>query len=222
MFRMLKKVFPATKGYRLVSGVTPIVMIVEVLMESLIVLNCRELVNMLSTGAFESKAIWIIALKLVLCAMGSLTCGIFGGVFGARASVGFACNLRQEVFFKIQDFSFENIDSFQTSSLVTRLTTDISQISMAYQMLLRIAVRVPIQMIVAIVISFNIDNELAWFFIFIIPLLVFGLVMIIRAAMPTFTKLFKRYDKMNNSIQENIRGIRVVKTYVREEKGKSR
>lgn len=217
MIKMLKRLSKSIYGYRRYAIITPIFMIVEVLMESLIVLNCKEIINMLQDGVYEMKEIWLTALKLVLCAIGSLSCGIGGGVFGAKASVGFAANLRREVFYQIQDFSFENIDSFQTSSLVTRLTTDISQVQMAFQMILRIAVRVPLQLIVAIIISFNIDNELAWFFVFIIPLLLLGLFLIIRTALPAFTKLFKKYDKMNNSIQENIRGIRVVKTYVRED-----
>lgn len=217
LFKIIKRLGKSLKGYRLPALITPLFMIFEVLMEALIVLNCKDLINMLQVGEFEAKEIWLTAIKLILCAIGSISAGIGGGVFGAKASVGLACNLRRDVFYQIQDFSFDNIDSFQTSSLVTRLTTDISQIRMAFQMMLRIAVRVPIQMITAIVISFNIDNELAWFFVFIIPFLLFGLIMIIRLAMPAFTKLFKKYDSLNNSVQENIRGIRVVKTYVRED-----
>ena len=217
MIKIIKRLAKSIKGYRFEAIITPIFMIVEVLMESLIVLNTKELINMLSDGNPQMALVWPIAIKLVLCAIGSLSCGIGGGVFGAKASVGFACNLRREVFYKIQDFSFENIDSFQTSSLVTRLTTDISQLRMSFQMILRIAVRVPLQMIMAIIISFSIDAELSWFFVFIVPFLLFGLIMIMKVAMPTFTRLFKKYDAMNNSIQENIRGIRVVKTYVRED-----
>ena len=217
---MIKTLWKATKGYRVYAAITPVIMILEVLMESMIVYTCRDLVNTLNTTSTQDISLALIGpyvWKLLLMALASLSCGIGGGVFGGIASVGFAANLRENIFYKIQDFSFENIDSFQTSSLVTRLTTDISMVQMAFQMILRIAVRAPIQMITAIILAFSIDAELALIFVFIVPFITFGLALIIRLAMPTFSRLFKRYDKLNNQIQENIKGVRVVKNFVRED-----
>ena len=236
---MIKTLWKSTKGYRFMTLITPIVMVIEVLMESAIVYTCRELVNALTniesnagipTPIFDFFAklfhitntslgamVPVYAVLLVLMALISLAAGIGGGIFGGIASVGFAANLRKAVFYNIQDFSFENIDNFQSSSLVTRLTTDISMVQMSFQMLIRITVRAPLQMIMATIISFGIDVELSLFFVMIAPFLIFGLFMIIRVAMPTFNRLFKKYDKLNNSVQENIRGIRVVKNFVRED-----
>lgn len=221
---MLKTLLKCVRQYKWVSLITPLFMILEVLMEALIVKEAGSLVNiinpkdgnMLPKSELMPEVIKAGAI-LVGMAIISLTCGIFGGIFGAKASAGFASNVRHDLFHKIQEFSFENIDTFQTSSLVTRMTTDVSNVQMAYQMILRITIRVPLQMISAIVLAFTIDNELPWLFIFIIPFLAFAFISLIRIVMPTFRKLFKRYDALNNSVQENIKGIRVVKSYVRED-----
>ena len=215
---MIKTLAKSIRQYKLVSILTPCFIALEVVMEAFIVFYVSELINILGreTG-FEMDEVWNISIYLAVFAIISLACGILNGITGARASAGFAANLRQDVFNKIQDFSFENIDTFQTSSLITRLTTDITNIQIAYQMLLRLTIRVPMQMIFAIVMSFTINSELSWIFVFILPLLGFALFAITKYVMPLFTKLFKRYDAMNNSVQENIKGIRVVKSYVREE-----
>lgn len=184
-------------------------------MEALIVFTIKDLINLMESG--NTQDLWKYATLLLGLAFVSLVCGIANGITGAKASAGFASNLRHDIFHKIQDFSFENIDQFQSSSLVTRLTTDVSNLQMAYQMILRIAIRCPLTIIFSIIMAFNINSELAWIFVVAMPVLGMALVLIARYVMPTFKKLFKKYDKLNNSIQENVRGVRVVKSYVRED-----
>ena len=218
---MIKTLAKNINGYKLVSILTPIFIICEVILEAFIVYITKDLINLMNPEQGEAIAnvgeIVPFAVALVVMAFFSLAFGIANGITGARASAGFAANLRRNVFHKIQDFSFENIDNFQTSSLITRLTTDISNLQMSYQMILRITIRVPLQMIFAIVMAFTINPELSWLFVIIVPILGVALFSIIKYVMPIFMKLFKKYDKLNNSIQENIKGARVVKAYVREE-----
>ena len=218
---MIKTLAKNIKGYTLVSILTPVFIILEVILEAFIVYTTKDLINLMNPeeGQAISDIVDIIpiAVSLVVMAILSLACGVANGITGARASAGFAANLRKSVFYKIQDFSFENIDNFQTSSLITRLTTDISNLQMSFQMILRIAIRVPLQMIFAIVMAFTINAELSWLFVVIVPILGVALFSIIRYVMPVFMKLFKKYDKLNNSVQENIKAARVVKAYVREE-----
>ncbi len=212
---MLRTLLKCVREYKKPSIITPILISIEVVMEAFIVFVARELINLMSSGNLEN--LWKYAVTLVVLALISLSCGIGNGITASKASAGFASNVRHDVFHKIQDFSFENIDKFQTSSLVTRLTTDVSNIQMSYQMLLRIAIRCPLIIIFSIIMSFSINPELAWIFVITMPLLGFALFMIIRITMPVFRKLFKKYDKLNNSIQENVKGIRVVKSFVRED-----
>lgn len=227
---MLKTLSKSVKGYELPSILTVVFIVMETIIEAFIVFITSKLINIMNPptvdefgNALESIPVSDIsqitpyAIALVVMAILSLTFGILNGIAGARASAGFAANLRKSVFHKIQDFSFENIDDFQTSSLITRLTTDISSLQMSYQMLLRITIRVPIQMISSIVAAFVINPELPWLFVIIVPVLGFALFAIIKYVMPIFIKLFKKYDKLNNSIQENVKGARVVKAYVRED-----
>ena len=218
---MIKTLAKNIKGYTLVSILTPLFIILEVILEAFIVYTTKDLINLMNPEEGQAisdiSAIIPIAISLVVMAVLSLSCGIANGITGARASAGFAANLRKNVFYKIQDFSFENIDNFQTSSLITRLTTDISNLQMSFQMILRIAIRVPLQMIFAIVMAFTINAELSWLFVIIVPILGVALFSIIRYVMPVFMRLFKKYDKLNNSVQENIKAARVVKAYVREE-----
>ena len=218
---MIKTLAKNIKGYTLVSILTPLFIILEVILEAFIVYITKDLINLMNPENGEAikdlAPIIPIAIQLVVMAFLSLCCGVANGITGARASAGFAANLRKNVFHKIQDFSFENIDNFQTSSLITRLTTDISNLQMSYQMLLRITIRVPLQMIFSIVMAFSINSELSWLFVIIVPILGVALFSIIKYVMPIFMKLFKKYDKLNNSIQENVKAARVVKAYVREE-----
>ena len=240
---MLKTLSKSIRQYKLVSILTPLLIAIEVVMESFIVYTIKDLINLMQNADTEvgpvariintlaanmtsaqASANEILLIKvimygvtLIIMALISLACGVGNGITGAKASAGFAANLREDTFNKIQDFSFENIDSFQTSSLVTRLTTDVSNVQMAYQMLLRIAIRCPLQIIFSVTLAFNINTDLSWLFVIIIPFIIVGLAIIIKLSMPIFTRLFKRYDAMNNSVQENIKGIRVVKSYVRED-----
>ena len=219
---MLKTLAKSIRQYKLVSLLTPLFIAIEAVMEAFMVYYVAELINILDPeeGVFmESQMddVWKIIGMIAIMATIALATGIANGLTGARASAGFAANLRQDIFHKIQDFSFENVDQFQTSSLITRLTTDISNLQMSYQMILRISIRVPMQMIFSIIMSFTINNELAWIFVFALPVLGTALLLIGRNVMPTFKRLFKKYDKLNNSVQENIKGIRVVKSYVRED-----
>ena len=212
---MLKTLMKCIREYKAVSILTPIFITIEVIMETLMVFTIKDLINLMESG--ETQYLWKYAVILLVLAFISLGCGIANGITGAKASAGFASNVRHDVFYKIQDFSFENIDQFQSSSLVTRLTTDISNLQMAYQMILRIAIRCPLMIIFSIIMSFSVNSELAWIFVIAMPVLGFSLVMIAKYVMPTFKRLFKKYDKLNNSIQENVRGVRVVKSYVRED-----
>ena len=212
---LLKTLMKCIREYKLVSILTPIFISIEVVMETLMVFVIKDLINLMESGSIEG--IYKYAIILVVLALVSLACGIANGITGAKASAGFASNVRHDVFHKIQDFSFENIDKFQTSSLVTRLTTDVGNLQMAYQMILRIAIRCPLMLIFSIIMSFSINKELAWIFVLAMPILGFSLFMISRIVMPVFRKLFKKYDKLNASIQENVKGIRVVKSYVRED-----
>lgn len=159
----------------------------------------------------------ILIITMVVMALLSLLSGIFGGRFAAKASVGIATNLRSDLYKKIQTFSFANIDKFSTSSLVTRLTTDVSSVQMSFQMMIRIVVRAPLMMIFSAVMAFIAGGQVAWLFIGLIPVLGIGLFFIVKFAMKIFTRVFKRYDALNQSIQENVSGIRVVKAYVRED-----
>ena len=139
------------------------------------------------------------------------------GATCANASAGFARNLRKDMFYKIQDYSFENIDKFSVSSLVTRLTTDISNVQMAYMMIIRVAVRCPLMLVFSFAMGFIMGGRLAMIFLFTIPLLLIGLLLVIRAATPLFRRVFRKYDALNDSVQENVQAMRVVKSYVRED-----
>ena len=216
MFGMLKKLLGSVREYKKVSILTPILMIGEVVMECLIPFVIAELVNRIKAGC-EFSVILRYGLALFLMACVSLAFGGFAGMTGSTASCGFAKNLRHDVFYRVQEFSFENIDKFSASSLVTRLTTDIANVQMAYMMLIRIAIRSPLMFVFAIVMSFIMGGKLALMFVVVVPILGFGLIMVVRKAMPMFRRVFKKYDKLNASIQETVKGMRVVKSYVREE-----
>lgn len=167
----------------------------------------------------ESKlpVILTVCIILILFAGLSLTFGALAGVHCSRASCGFAKNLRKGMFSKSQDFSFENIDKFSTSSLVTRMTTDVTNVQQSFMMIIRTAVRSPFMFIFSIVMAFAVGGHMAWIFVIVVPILLFTLIMVARRAMPIFKKVFKKYDTLNSSIQENVAGMRVVKSFVRED-----
>ncbi len=195
---------------------TLVLIVCEVFIEVLIPFYTARLVNMIKAGTAMGEVVKL-GLILVLMAMISLSCGAGAAFAGARASTGFARNLRRDIFEKIQSFSFENVDAFSTPSLVTRLTTDIGNVQMAFMMSTRLAVRAPLMLIFSIVMAFFMGGRLAMTFVIIVPVLAFGLIMIAKKAMPAFRAVFRKYDRMNESIEENVRGMRVVKGFAREE-----
>ena len=213
---MLKQLAQSIRQYKKASIVTPLLMVGEVAMECLIPFIIASLVNSIKAGC-QFGTIARYGLVLVVMAGISLAFGATAGSTCATASCGFARNLRHDMFHKIQGFSFENIDRFSTSSLVTRLTTDVSNVQMAYMMLIRVAIRCPLMFIFSLVMAFIMGGRMAFIFVVVAPLLAFGLGIVISKAFPMFKRVFKKYDALNESIQENIKGIRVVKSFVREE-----
>lgn len=217
---MIKKLSKSLREYKKESILTVVCMVVEAAMEVLIPLIIFEFgkcVNPSTGGDPDINGMIRWGIFMVLAAIASLVAGMLGGKFCAEASAGFAKNLRYDMFTAVQGYSFKNIDKFSSSSLVTRLTTDVTNVQMAFMMLIRTAIRSPLMLIFSIVMSFAIDTSLPWIFFVTTPILVFALSMMIKCAMPIFKRVFKRYDALNESIQENVKGMRVVKAYVREE-----
>ena len=218
---MIKKLVSCIREYKLPTILTLIFIVGEVFLEVLIPFNTADLVNAIKAGVPMSAVLKTGGL-LVLMAMLSLCCGGAAGYFAARASAGFAKNLRHDIFSRVQAFSFENIDRFSSASLVTRMTTDVVNTQMAFMMVIRIAVRAPLMFLFAIVMGFVMGGPLAATFLFIVPVLLFGLILIGRKALPAFRAVFRKYDKMNESIEENVRAMRVVKGFSREEYEKAK
>ncbi len=213
---MIKRLARCVREYRLPSILTVLLMVGEAGIECLIPFITAKLVNRIEAGAEVGEIVKIGGI-LVLMALVSLCCGGIAGVTGAKASSGFAKNVRHDVFHRVQSFSFRNIDKFSTSSLVTRLTTDINHIQMAYMMIIRIAIRAPMLLIFSVIMAYIMGGALATSFVVVIPFLVTGLLLVARKAMPAFRRVFKKYDRLNESIEENVRGMRVVKGFSREE-----
>lgn len=213
---MVKKLAASIRQYKKASILAPLTVVVEVLMEILIPLIMAELIDKgIDKGNME--AVWLYGALLLVAAIISLIFGALAGKYAAIASSGFARNLRHDMYYKIQGYSFANIDKFSTSSIITRLTTDVTNIQNAYQMLLRMAVRCPVMLVFAMVVSFGIDAQLSLVFLCAIPFLGFGLWLIMSRVHPIFERVFKTYDKLNRIVQENLRGIRVVKSFTRED-----
>ena len=218
---MVKTLAKCIREYKVASIITPIFMIFEVILEVLIPYFMASLID---NGIDKGDMNYILTLGIVLAvtALASLTFAAFAAKYGAVASAGFAKNLRHDMYYKIQSFSFANIDKFSSASLVTRMTTDVTNVQNAYQMILRMAFRAPFMMIFAMIMSFNVNARLSWIFVIFIPVIALALFIIIRFAHPVFTRVFKKYDKLNNVVQENLHGIRVVKSFVREEHEKEK
>lgn len=212
---MIKKLAQSLREYKLPAILTPIFISLEVVMECIIPMVIANLINEIQLGC-EFGVIAAYGGILVAMAAVSLTFGTLAGRTCATASCGFAKNLRHDIFYRVQGFSFENIDRFSTSSLVTRLTTDVTNVQMAFMMLIRMAVRSPFMLIFSFIMAFIMGGKMAWIFVLLLPLMGTGLFLIIRKAMPLYRKVFKKYDKLNESIQENVKGMRVVKSFVRE------
>lgn len=218
---MFKKLAKYVKEYKKSAILTPIFVVLEVVMEVIIPLLMAQIIDVgIQNG--DVKYILEIGGLLIVSAILSLTFGMLSGRFAAKASAGYAKNLRKEMFHKVQDYSFENIDKFSTSSLVTRMTTDVTNVQMAFQMIIRILVRGPIMMIFALLMVISISAKLSLVFFVAIPVLGFILFYIARKAHPNFEKVFKKYDKLNRVVQENVSAIRVVKAYVREDHEKEK
>ena len=213
--QMIKKLLESVREFRKPTVITFILMVFEVFIEVLIPFITADLVNAIKAGAALDS---VVKTGLILVGMAflSLACGSLGGFTCSRASAGFAKNLRHDVFARVQGFSFENIDRFSTASLVTRLTTDIQNVQFAYMMLIRTAIRAPLMFLFAIVMAFVMGGPLALTFVVVVPLLGFGMYLIARRAMPAFRAVFRKYDKLNESIEENVRAMRVVKSFARE------
>lgn len=213
---MIKTLAAQIKEYRTVSIITPIFMILEVVFEMLIPFLMASIIDD-GVEAGNMQHIYAVGAVMVAAALCGLFCGVMGGKYGARASTGFAKNLRQAMFENIQTFSFASLDKFSTAGLVTRLTTDVTNMQMAYQMILRICFRAPVSMICAMAMAFLINAQLAGIYLVAVILLAAVLFFIIRGAMKYFKQAFPKYDELNASVQENVSAIRVVKAYVRED-----
>lgn len=217
---MLRTLGRQIKEFKLASILTPICMLAEVIVENFIPLLMAIIID--SIGSGDLKKIYITSLVMLLLALVGLITGFGGGVFGAKASTGFARNLRKAMYENIQTFSFSNIDKFSTAGLVTRLTTDVTNMQNAYQMILRMAVRAPFSMIVAMIMAFTVSSKLASIYLIAVIILGIILALLTTRVYGYFSQVFKKYDELNESVQENVTAMRVVKAYVREdyEKGK--
>jgi len=213
---MLKQLAKSIREFKIPTILTLIFIIGEAVIETSIPFITANLVNQIKAGA-EMQHIVRSGLILAFMALVSLTCGGVAGFSCAKASAGFAKNLRHDIFGCIQGYSFENIDKFSSSSLVTRLTTDVTNVQMAFMMLIRTAIRSPLMLVFSVIMAYVMGGTLAAAFVVIIPVLAFGLYMIGKMAMPAFRRVFKKYDKLNESIEENVRGMRLVKGFSREE-----
>ena len=213
---MFKKLAKCVREFKLPTILTLIFIVCEVVIEIFIPFVTADLITRIQTKVDMTEII-SLGLLLILMAVLSLSCGGIAGFTCAKASAGFARNLREDIFGKIQTFSFENIDKFSSTSLVTRLTTDVGNVQMSFMMLIRIAVRAPLMLIFSIVMAIIMGGQLAITFVVIVPVLGFGLFLVSRKAMPAFRAVFKKYDRLNESIEENVRGMRVVKGFSREE-----
>ena len=218
---MIKRLAKSIREYKLTSILTPLFVAGEVILEVIIPLLMADLIDDGIYGG-EMNMVFKLGLELVLCAILSLIFGTLSGICAAKASSGFAKNLRKDLYYKVQDFSFSNIDKFSTSSLVTRLTTDVSNVQMAYQMLIRIAVRTPLMFIISLCFAISISAKLSIVFLIVVPIIVVGLFIISTKAHPYMKKVFNTYDHLNNVVEENVSGIRVVKSFVIEEEEKKK
>lgn len=212
---MIRTLGKHIKGYITASILTPLCMLAEVVVENFIPLLMSVIIDSIGTG--DLKKIYITSAIMLLLAIAGLITGFGGGVFGAKASTGFAKNLRKAMFANIQTFSFSNIEKFSTAGLVTRLTTDVTNIQNAYQMILRMAVRAPFSLIVAMIMAFSVSPKMASVYLIAVIILGIILVFITGGAFKYFSQVFKKYDELNESVQENVTAMRVVKAYVRED-----
>ena len=213
---MIKRLLKSVREFKKDALLTPFFVVLEVVMEVIIPMVMALLIDKGIDGQ-DMAAIWKYGIILVLCAMLALVFGAAAGTFAARASTGFARNLRHDMYYNVQNFSFSNIDKFSTGSIVTRLTTDVTNVQNAFQMCTRIAVRCPVMLVFALFMAMKINSRMALVFLAVLPILAIGMGILMKVVGPVFERVFKIYDRMNTVVQENVRGIRVVKTYVRED-----
>lgn len=216
MMNVVRQLARSVREYKKLSIITPILISFEVVIECIIPFITANLVNEIKNGCGLDTIIRY-GIILIIMAFLSLIFGAIAGSTSATAACGYAKNLRKDMFYNIQNYSFENIDKFSTSSLITRMTTDITNVQNAYMMLIRMAIRSPLMLIFAFVMAFIMGGRMAWIFLVVVPILAIGLGIIIYKTFPLFNKVFKKYDALNKSIQENIKGMRVVKSFVRED-----
>lgn len=214
---MVKTLLKSVREYKKPALITPLFMVLEAVCECMIPYMMTKMLATGADGSVPMRQILTYGGIMLVLAVLSLTGGVMGGKYAAIASCGFAKNLRKDLFYSVQDFSFKDVDKFSTSSLVTRLTTDVSNVQMAFQMCLRIVIRVPLMFIFAIAMGMTISVKLALIYVVILPFLAVALIIVMKKAMPLFRRIFKKYDALNNSVQENVGGIRVVKSFVRED-----
>lgn len=214
---MVKTLLKSVREYKKPALITPLFMVLEAVCECMIPYMMTKMLATGVDGSVPMRQILTYGGIMLVLAVLSLTGGVMGGKYAAIASCGFAKNLRKDLFYSVQDFSFKDVDKFSTSSLVTRLTTDVSNVQMAFQMCLRIVIRVPLMFIFAIAMGMTISVKLALIYVVILPFLAAALIIVMKKAMPLFRRIFKKYDALNNSVQENVGGIRVVKSFVRED-----
>ena len=213
---MVKTLARSIREFKKPAILTPLLVVVEVILECIIPFVIANLVNEMQAGCGMDTIVHY-GIQLIAMAVLSLVFGVAAGNTCATASTGFARNLRQDMFYRIQDYSFENIDKFSVSSLVTRMTTDVINVQMSFMMIIRVAIRCPLMLIFSFVMGFVMGGRLAMIFLVTIPLLGIGLYLVIRKATPIFRRVFRKYDALNDSVQENVQAMRVVKSYVREE-----
>ena len=213
---LVKRLLKSVREFKKDALLTPFFVVLEVVMEVIIPMVMALLIDKGIDGQ-DMAAIWKYGIILVLCAMLALVFGAAAGTFAARASTGFARNLRHDMYYNVQNFSFSNIDKFSTGSIVTRLTTDVTNVQNAFQMCTRIAVRCPVMLVFALFMAMKINSRMALVFLAVLPILAIGMGILMKVVGPVFERAFKIYDRMNTVVQENVRGIRVVKTYVRED-----
>ena len=213
---MIKKILRSLKEYKKYAILTPICVLIEVILEVTIPFLMSRLIDDGITNS-NIDIVYKIGIILVLCAFVSLIFGIASGIMSSKAGNGFAKNLRRDLYLKVQEFSFHNIDKFQTSSLITRLTTDVSNIQFAFQMIIRIAARAPLMLIVSIIFAMRINPNVAIIYLIVAPILGFVLLTIARKAHPIMKSVFETYDDLNKVVEENVSGIRVVKSFTLEE-----
>lgn len=212
---MIKKLMRSIREYKRASILTPVFVVLEVFVEILIPLIMARMIDV-GIGEQDTNTLLFLGIGLIICVGLGVCFGILSGSYSATASAGFAQNLRQDMYYKIQDYSFANIDKFSTSSIVTRLTTDVTNVQNAYMMIIRVAVRAPFMLIFSLVASFMVNNKLSLIFLILVPIIGSGLYIIVSKSHIYFEKVFRIYDDLNGVVQENLTGIRVVKSFVRE------